>query len=150
MKHFIVPIYVFWPLTYLATLAVSIITLWWAILIGGNPFTFKDIVAVDAQGEAGAEFRPGDVVGVRRNICSDTAVQLHVFPELRSASGMSIPLATSLIPAQRGCMSLMYGFVLPPVPPGRYTFVSTARFQNNLVGRDEYTPFPPIAIEVIP
>lgn len=149
MRRFILPAYVFWPLAYLATLAVSVMVLWWVILIGGNPFTFRDVAAVDMRGEAGGQFRPGTIVGIRRQICADTAVRLHVFPVLRSPSGFSIPLAPSLIDAASGCSSLVYGFVLPKVPAGSYTFMSTARFQNNLVGRDEYVSFPAIPIEVV-
>lgn len=144
------PSYIFWPITYLATLAVSVGVLWWFILIGGNPFLFRDIVAIDTRGEAATEFRAGSLIGVRRQICSDVAVRVHVFPELHNINGLAFPLPSSILSVPKGCTSLVYGFLMPNLPDGHYTFASIARFQNNLVGRDEYTSFPPVAIEVTP
>lgn len=148
--HVTVPSYIFWPLAYLATLAVSIGVLWWVILIGGNPFVFRDIVAVDALGEATNAFTIGEVVGVRRQICSSEPAALHNFPTLRDQRGLTYSLPSSFILVKQGCSSSIYGFVMPPLPPGIYTYTSVARFQTNLVGRDEYTSSPPLTIEVSP
>lgn len=150
MKRFILPAYIFWPLAYLATLAVSVMVLWWVILIGGKPFILRDTATLDAMGVPSEAFKKGSVVGVRREVCSDTAVRIHIFPELRSASGLSFPLTPSLVDVHKGCSVLVYGFALPPLQPGMYALVSTARFQNNLVGRDEYTSFLPIPMEILP
>jgi len=136
-------------MAYLATLAVAMIVMWWVILIGGNPYSIRNIGAVDSLGEMQSMFRPGDVVGIRREVCSIAEVGAQFFPALKSEDGYLFPLPGGLVLSKPGCQHTISGFILPDLPAGKYTYVNVVRFQNNLVGRDEYAVFPPIEIEVV-
>jgi hypothetical protein len=54
-----------------------------------------------------------------------------------------------MIEAAIGCHDAIYGFIVPDLPAGEYTYVSSIRFQNNLVGRDEAATFPPIRVRIM-
>mgnify|MGYP001592006196 FL=1 len=49
----------------------------------------------------------------------------------------------------RSCRETIYGFRMPDLPAGNYTYVNAVRFQNNLVGRDETSTFPPINVRIL-
>lgn len=149
-RRLLVPAYIFWPIAYLATLACGMILLWWTILIGGNPYEIRNIATLDARGEVSKAFRPGDLVGVRRRVCTDIEIGAHIYPALKNDKGFVFPLPSGIAHQTSGCRHSTYGFVMPALPPGHYTYVSTALFQNNLVGRDEFAPYPPLHIEVLP
>ena len=139
-RRLLVPAYIFWPIAYLATLACGMMVLWWTILIGGNPFDVRNIATVDRSGEVTTTFHAGDLVGVRRRVCSEIEMGAQIFPALKNDAGFVFPLPAGLAHQKAGCRHSTYGFIMPSVPPGRYTYVSTAVFQNNLVGRDEFAP----------
>jgi hypothetical protein len=51
--------------------------------------------------------------------------------------------------ARVGCHDNTYGFVIPDLPPGEYTYTNSVLFQNNLVGRNEFTTFPPLRVRIM-
>lgn len=143
------PAYLFWPVLYLALLAISIVAFWWIILIGGNPVEIENVGTFDRYGEARSKFRPGELVTVRRKVCSSHALGIQFFPSLISPGGAMFALEGGFAVLQEGCRPTVYTFVVPDVDAGTYSYVSSVKFQNNLVGRDEFSVYPPLAIEVL-
>lgn len=129
---------------YLGFLFVSIIVLGWLILIGGNPLTVKNIGAVSASGFPNDRYHAGDIAGIKRQICSDQTVAVQFFPALKDSRGFLFPLPGGMVEVSSGCHDTIYGFIVPDLPYGEYTYVNAVKFQNNLVGRDEAATFPPI------
>ncbi len=134
---------------YLGCLFVSVIALGWLVLIGGKPFTVENIGPVNTDGLLSREFRVGELVGIKRRFCSDQPITLHYFPALRNASGFLFALPSTMIEQPIGCRETIYGFRMPDLPAGNYTYVNAVRFQNNLVGRDETSTFPPINVRIL-
>jgi hypothetical protein len=134
---------------YLGFLFVSVIALGWLILIGGKPFTVDNLGPVNAAGLPSQEFRVGEIVGIKRRFCSDQTISLHYFPALRDSRGFLFALPTAMIEQPSGCRDTIYGFRMPDLPAGHYTYVNAVRFQNNLVGRDETSTFPPINFRIL-
>uniref|UniRef100_A0AAU6W1N7 Uncharacterized protein n=1 Tax=Pseudomonas phage Touem01 TaxID=3138548 RepID=A0AAU6W1N7_9VIRU len=134
---------------YLGFLFVAIITLGWLMLIGGNPLTVENVGVVSATGYPNDRVRAGDIVGVRRQLCSDRSVALQYFPSLVDSRGFRFPLPGGMVEAASGCHNTTYGFVVPDLPAGEYVLSSAIRFQNNLVGRDESTTFPLLRIRIM-
>lgn len=140
----------FYACTYLSALFVSTIILWYAVLIGGNPLTFKSAAFVDDFGTVIHDIRPGQPVGVSREVCSSKEVGVEFFPALRDVSnGMLYPLPSGMIQSGAGCAKRTYAFTVPNVPAGDYVYQSAIRYQANLVGRDEMTTTPPVEVRVI-
>jgi hypothetical protein len=123
---------------------------WVFLLMGSNPFTVRSVATVDASGSVTSKFHRGDLVGVRRVLCSKRETDSQFRMSLKSDLGLVVPLFGVVTHVKEGCNQYGYGFVMPPLPPGIYTFSSTVMFQTNLVGRDEFAEFEPIAIEVLP
>lgn len=134
---------------YLAGLFVSLIILGWLLFIGGNPITVKNYGAVSATGFPVDRFRAGDVAGIKRQLCADKAVAIEQFPALQDSRGFVFPLPIVLSESATGCHDSIYGFIVPNLPAGEYNYVTSIRFQNNLVGRDEAATFPPIRVRIM-
>lgn len=135
---------------YLALLFISTVVFWYVALIGGSPFTAKNIGPVNQAGALQSAFKAGEVAGIRRMMCSDRALGMSMTPALRSAAGLMFPLPSGIGFIRPGCNHIAYGFIVPQLPSGSYHFESTIRYQNNLVGRDEHMPMPPVDIEIKP
>ena len=134
---------------YLGTLFASTVVLWWSVLAGGNPLTFKTSKMVDEQGEVIRMLTPGQSVGVKRLVCSKQEVGVEFFPSLRDKDGLVYPLQSGMFTISEGCQVKSYGFIVPKVPAGQYSYQGTIRFQTNLVGRDEMIVSPEIIVEVV-
>jgi hypothetical protein len=134
---------------YLGFLFVSMITLYWLILIGGNPMTVTNVGIVSATGFPNDRFHAGDVVGIKRQLCSKHELAVQFFPSLVDSRGYRFPLPGGMAEVQEGCHTTTYGFVVPDLPAGEYTYSNAVRFQNNLVGRDEAATFPPLRIRIM-
>lgn len=139
----------FYACAYLGALFASTIILWWSVLAGGNPLTFKSASIVDAEGREVSAIHVGQSVGVRRHICSTQNVGVEFFPTLRDKAGLLYPLPSGMLEAERDCAIKTYGFVVPDIPPGEYIYQSSIRYQTSLVGRDEMTASPPVKVRVI-
>lgn len=138
----------FWACLYLGLLFVSCATMWWVVLIGGNPFSITNLGTYDVRDSPTMRFRTGDVVHVRSRICSRNFVSLEYYPSLDSDPSVHYPLFGGIIKPEDGkrCQDHTVSFVVPMLPAGKYTFQNTYRFQNNLIGRDETGYFPPLDI----
>ena len=134
---------------YLGALFISLLLLGWLVLIGGNPVTVKNYGAVSATGYPNDKFRAGDVAGIKRQLCSERSLAIEIYPALRDSRGVLFPLPGNLTELTIGCHDSIYGFIVPDLPAGEYTYVSSIRFQNNLVGRDEAATFPPIRVRIM-
>lgn len=134
---------------YLAGLFVSLVFLGWLVFLGGNPITVKNGGAVSATGYPNDRFRAGDVAGIKRQLCADQSLAIEFFPALKDSRGVLFPLPNNMTESQLGCHDTIYGFIVPDLPAGEYTYVSSIRFQNNLVGRDEAATFPPIRVRIM-
>jgi hypothetical protein len=139
----------FYACAYLGALFVSCIVLWWSVLIGGNPLTFKSTQIIDATGREVSALHIGQSAGIRRFVCSTQPVGVEFFPTLRDSTGLLYPLPSGMIEAQKTCAFKTYGFVVPDIPPGEYVYQSTIRYQANLVGRDELTLSPEVKLRII-
>lgn len=139
----------FYACAYLGALFASCIILWWSVLVGGNPMTFKSASIVDAQGRAISVVHVGQSVGIRRHICSTKPVGVEFFPTLRDEAGLLYPLPSGMLEAERTCATKTYGFVVPNIPAGEYVYQSTIRYQTSLVGRDELMVSPPVLVRII-
>jgi hypothetical protein len=138
----------FYACMYLSALFVSTIVLWWTVLFGGNPMTWKSIDIIDASGAVTTQIRAGDRVAVRSNFCSSREVGLDVFPTLRDQNGVNYPLPSYTTKIFNRCNKRTYGFTVPDVPPGEYVYSSTIKYQANLIGRDEMTVTQPLNVRV--
>lgn len=134
---------------YLAGLFVSLMILGWLLLIGGNPITVNNYGAVSATGYPNDKFHAGDVAGIKRQLCAEKALAIQLFPALKDSRGFLFPLPVTMSESTTGCHDSIYGFVVPDLPAGEYTYISSIKFQNNLVGRDEATTFPPIRVRIM-
>ena len=135
---------------YLGTLFVSTIILWWSVLVGGNPLTFNSSNIVDDRGHIIRVLHNGQAVGVRREVCSTQTSGVEFFPTLRDKSGMLYPLPSGMLYLSKGCSVKTYGFIVPDLPPGDYTYQSTLLYQANLVGRDEMITSPELPLKIAP
>lgn len=134
---------------YLGLLFVSIMVLGWLILIGGNPITVTNTGVFRGTGFPMDRFHPGEIAGVRRQVCSGQRIAVQFFPALKDSRGFLFPLPGGLVEMQAGCHETTYGFTVPDLPEGEYVYVNTIRFQNNLVGRDETTTYPPLRVRIM-
>lgn len=139
----------FYACAYLGALFASCIILWWSVLVGGNPLTFKSASIVDAEGRQISTVHIGQSVGIRRHVCSVKSVGVEFFPTLRDQAGLLYPLPSGMLEAERACTTKTYGFVVPDIPPGEYVYQSTIRYQSSLVGRDEMTASPPVTVRIV-
>lgn len=139
----------FYACAYLGALFASVIILWWSVLVGGNPLTFKSAHIVDSNGRDIATVHVGQSVGVRRHVCSVKPVGVEFFPTLRDEAGLLYPLPPGMIEAEQSCATKTYGFVVPDLPPGDYVYQSTIKYQASLVGRDEMSATPEVPVRII-
>lgn len=139
----------FYACAYLGALFASTIILWWSVLSGSNPLTFKSTQIVDSVGREISVLHVGEAVGIRRFVCSSMPIGVEFFPTLRDSAGLLYPLPSGMIEAGKGCAHKTYGFVVPDIPPGEYTYQSTIRYQSNLVGRDEMGVTPEVTLRVV-
>lgn len=138
----------FWACAYLGALFISTIILWWTVLIGGNPLTFKSSEVTDRRGQAISVVHRGQSVGIRRYVCSTRSIGVEFYPTLRDQDGLFYPLQSGMFSLSKGCEVKTYGFIVPPLPPGEYTYQSVIRFQTSLVGRDDMVSSPEIKIRI--
>lgn len=139
----------FYACAYLGALFASTIILWWSVLSGSNPLTFKSTQIVNVEGREISVLHVGQPVGIRRFVCSSMPLGVEFFPVLRDSAGLLYPLPSGMIEAGKGCSLKTYGFVVPDIPPGEYTYQSTIRYQSNLVGRDEMGVTPEVTLRVV-
>lgn len=139
----------FYACAYLGALFASTIILWWSVLVGGNPLTFKSSTIINGDGREVPALQVGQAAGIRRLVCSTQPVGVEFFPVLRDKTGLLYPLPSGLIEAEKGCAFKTYGFVVPDIPSGEYTYHSTIRYQTNLVGRDEMGSSPEVTLRIV-
>lgn len=139
----------FYACAYLGALFASTIILWWSVLAGGNPLTFKSTQIINGEGREVSVLHVGQSAGVRRFVCSTQPVGVEFFPTLRDKTGLLYPLPSGMLEAGKECTVKTYGFVVPDIPAGEYTYQSTIRFQANLVGRDEVTVSPAVNVRIV-
>lgn len=138
----------FWACAYLGALFASTIILWWTVLVGGNPLVFNQSEVVNSRGQVITELKPGQAVGIKRNVCSTRSVGVEFFPTLRDKDGLLYPLQSGMFSVSKGCEVKTYGFIVPFLPPGEYIYQSVIRFQTSLVGRDEMISSPEIHFRI--
>jgi len=140
-----------WVLLYLTGLFAGLIMLLYLFTVGGNPMKVTDSGHLyDMSGQPRDEFRSGDLVTVRREICSTQTQTLLFTPALRNSNGVLFPLPPGRSLYERGCRPSGYSFFVPPLPAGQYTYVNQITFQNNMIGRDEYATYPPLTMRILP
>lgn len=139
----------FYACAYLGALFVSCIVLWWSVLVGGNPLTFKSTQIINGEGQEVSLLHVGQSAGIRRFVCSTQPVGVEFFPVLRDKTGLLYPLPSGMIEAEKACTFKTYGFVVPDIPPGDYVYQSTIRYQANLVGRDEMAVSPEVRVRIV-
>jgi hypothetical protein len=90
-------------------------------------------------------------MAVKRHVCTSDRVGGEAFSVLvNRETGYRFAFPPSLAVRDPGCRVGVYAMVVPGIPAGAYTYITTIRFQNNLIGRDEYFVLPEIEIEVLP
>jgi hypothetical protein len=137
--------------SYLAFLFVTATVMWWAVLIGGNPFTVETIGTETINQVPTSVFKAGDFAVILRKICASHSINAKGNPRLIRSDGLYIPLTGGTAQIKEGCNLSKFALSIPPnTPPGRYSYSTVIEFQNNLVGRDEYVTFPALDIEVTP
>lgn len=134
---------------YLVLLSIGMLVLGWLLLIGGNPMQVSNVGVVSATGFPSDRFRAGDVAGIKRQICADKEVSIQSFPALIDSRGFLFALPINMTQAKEGCHDNIYGFTIPDLPPGEYTYTNSVLFQNNLVGRNEFSTFPPLRVRIM-
>ena len=134
---------------FLASLFVASMLMWWTVFIGGNPLTFKSIKMLDTSGKQVTELRVGDVIGIHRSLCSTEAIGVQFFPSLHDSQDKMFTMPPGVYDLESGCTEKAYGFVVPNIPPGEYTYHSIFRFQSSLVGRDETAASPIVKVRIV-
>ncbi|MGI4812017.1 MAG: hypothetical protein ACRYG5_06615 [Janthinobacterium lividum] len=133
-----------------ATLVGFPMASWFVVLMGGNPYHPGPVKIYDARDQETLSFRPGDWVYVKRYLCVDRDILTEQSPALFDVARKAhVPLNGSLVVAKKGCSDRTLGFEIPgAIPLGRYEYRNVTRFQDNLVGRDEWNVYPPITLEI--
>lgn len=139
-----------WAFLYLVAIFAGEIALGWSVFAGGNPLTIENIGVFDSGENATSKFRSGDLAIIHRQACSTQDQILTNYPALRNERGVIFPLPSSLSEIDMGCAETGYGFTIPELPPGKYTFVNRILFQNNLVGRNESATYPLLSLWITP
>ncbi len=138
-----------WAVAYLAALILALLTFWWVGFVGHNPLTVDATRIMTMTGAPTHDLRVGAVIGVHRNICSSERIGVRFFPSLRDASGKQFTLPPGVYEIPEGCADKAYGFVVPDIPPGDYTYICALQFQSSLVGRDDTVMAPPVNVRIV-
>jgi hypothetical protein len=139
----------FYACGFLGCLFFSFITCWWVVLAGGNPIDVKSADVTFLDGTPGDRFRAGQLAYVRQTICSDRSTTIQFYPSILEAPDVKYPLSGGAIQVPRGCKQEIHAFVIPQLRPGEYSIQTIFKFQNNLVGRDEFGSFPSIKFWIV-
>ncbi len=137
---------------YAVTLIASAAVFMYIALVGGNPYTAGPGQAYSADGKPEMAFHQGDWMYVRRHVCLSKDIFTNQSPSLYDLDRhASIALPEAAVLSKEGCSMRSTAVHIPnDLPVGDYEYRNVARFQNNLVGRDEAAGFPPVRIRVIP
>lgn len=152
MKKFVDDRHYAFALASVLAMFVGTMALWWFVLIGGNPYHPQGVRLFNIDQHEASVFHRGDWVIVRRVVCLDREILAEYSPTLYDINRRAtVPLLRSSVISPAGCSERSAMFQIPPtLPPGTYEYRNVARFQNNLVGRDEANAYPPTRLEVIP
>ncbi|HEX8590653.1 hypothetical protein [Pseudomonas sp.] len=141
----------------IAIAILTVVALWasawlvWYWSVRTEPvFEFRSIAMQDLQGSKADSFHVGEVAVVRREVCLKREIGIRFSPALRNAEGVLFPLNGMTVEKAKGCNTLYYGFVVPDLPPGKYTYVNAATYQANVIGRDEFITFPSMTLQILP
>ncbi|SER38031.1 MULTISPECIES: hypothetical protein [Pseudomonas] len=144
-----VPPYVFWPFMALAAGVAMAFVVVVLLVAGSNPFTVRNVGTMNIKGEPQTVFHVGDVIAIKREVCSKAEVTLEFFPSAFNDKNVMIPLPSGARAYTPGCYTTMYGFyVTPAFKPGHYRYNNLVRYQTNWVGRDESIMYPPLEFEI--
>jgi hypothetical protein len=135
---------------YLGFLFVSVIAIWWMVLVGGNPVVSSQTKITYLDGTIADRFRVGQLMLVQHRVCLEKDTTLQFFPGLSGDGSVYYPMHGGVLQAKHGCKDITEGFIIPALPAGNYVFSTIYRFENNLVGRDEFGVFSPISIRIVP
>jgi hypothetical protein len=139
----------FWPVLVLLVIAGQA----GALVVFGSgtmPFKVRNIGLESADGTRRTQFAPGEIVGIRREVCADRDIAIEFYPALRSANHGLISLANGATFMRKECRQTVNLFTLPAnLPLGSYQFENVVKYQSNLIGRDEQTIYPPLELEVV-
>jgi hypothetical protein len=123
--------------------------LFWFVTMRSEPvFEFKSVASSDYWGRPKMAYTPGEIVVVKRDLCMRKSVGVKFSPALRNEYGVVFPLPGIIIQEDKGCYTTRYGFLMPDLPPGKYTYFTTVMYQTNLIGRDEFSGFPPLQLQI--
>ncbi len=146
----LVPPYVFWPVLCLCAAVSMALVVVVMLVSGSDPFTVRNLGTQDLTGQPREQFHMGEVVVIRRQVCTSREVALGFYPGLRSAEGVLFALPSGATHFKEGCRETLYGFELPRnLLPGIYTYQNMVQYQTNWVGRDEQNVYPPLKFEVV-
>jgi len=149
MKRYLSP-NVFWPILVLAAITISGATWTYIMVAGSDPLSVRNIGLQDIHGNQASQFAPGDLVGVRREVCSTKAMAIEFFPSLRSEAGALVSLGHGATYVKAECRETVFLFELPEqIPQGRYQYGNIVKYQSNWIGRDEGKVYPPLELEVV-
>jgi hypothetical protein len=122
------------------------------MLVGGNPYHADPPRVFNVEGVETTRFHSGDWVIVRRRVCLDRTILAQQSPALYDQQRhaiIALPGASTV--SIEGCAERSSMIQIPTnLPAGFYEYRNVSRFQNNLVGRDEFNAYPPKTIEVLP
>lgn len=127
---------------FVVVLFLGLAAMGWLLLAGGNPLTVTNVGVFDGADRVQSEFKAGDMAVIHRQACSTKDQAMINYPALRNERGVIFPLPVSMTQLATGCTETGYGFAVPQLPPGQYTFVNRISFQNNLIGRNEAAAYP--------
>ena len=138
-----------WAVAYLAALVVALLVFWQVGFVSYNPLKFDVTHIVGPDGLPTTVLKTGAVIGVHRSICSTENIGVQFFPFLRDETGQQFTLPPGVYDVKKGCTERAYGFVVPDIPPGEYTYICAMQFQSSLVGRSEVVMAPSVRIRIV-
>lgn len=136
--------------TSVVTCFLGVGALFYFSLVGGNPYKAEVPHVFNIENYETTHFHSGDWVIVRRPVCLERDILAVHSPALYDLQRNAlIPLPSTTVIATKGCAVRSSMFRIPPnLPSGVYEYRNVSRYQNNLVGRDEASAYPPKMIEV--
>lgn len=135
---------------YLVILAVAVVTGWIISASDLIDFQASNTQRLNSFGAQAHSFHVGSEVRVQRYFCVSAATEFHYYPALVDAAGTVFPLTAGALLALKGCKTMAYGFILPPLPAGTYTLRSTINYENGPLKSDASLTLPAIPLEILP
>jgi len=139
-------------LSVMAVMFFTAVALFLSTIYESVPITARLIGIVDQDGNEKHNFKPGEWLFVKREVCSERGLVPEFSGSLTSTETRAIiSQPPARIPVRVGCHMHISGVQVPAgFLPGLYQHALVLTYQANLIGRDQAIVLPPMAFGVSP